>query len=204
MIHGRYHKKKTKIKNNLRGILKNRVHITVVIPFFEMPYRLVGRKVMLCKELSDYTRKLGAGLYAVMLPNRTGTDSLHQNVTWLESNRPSIEHHIYMCRMLMSSYHKAPEIWLKLQVKISSDCILTCVIHNLQEMGMREYCKFEIPSLVPTSLFYPHMVNKTMLLDFGIEDRSKLLGSQTPRIKPFLSDMDKVFYWWEISHCWNF
>jgi hypothetical protein len=57
--------------------------------------------------------------------------------------------------MLMSSYHKAPEIWLKLQVKISSDCILTCVIDNLQEMGMWEYCKFEIPSLVPTSLFYP-------------------------------------------------
>jgi hypothetical protein len=40
--------------------------------------------------------------------------------------------------MLMSSYHKAPEMWLKLQVKISSDCILTCVIDNLKEMGMRE------------------------------------------------------------------
>jgi hypothetical protein len=45
MIRGRYDKKKTKIKNNLRSILKNRVHITVIIPFFEMPYRLVGRKV---------------------------------------------------------------------------------------------------------------------------------------------------------------
>jgi hypothetical protein len=34
------------------------------------------------------------------------------------------------------------------------------------------------------------MLNKTMLLDFGIEDGSKLLGSETQRIKPFLSDME--------------
>jgi hypothetical protein len=46
--------------------------------------------------------------------------------------------------MLMSSYHKAPEMWLKLQLKISSDCIPTCVIDNLKEMGRREYCKCEI------------------------------------------------------------
>jgi hypothetical protein len=74
--------------------------------------------------------------YAVMLPNRTGTwlSSPKWNMIRVIDHQLSITY-IYMCMMLMSSYHKAPEMWVKLQVKISGDCILTCVIDNLKEMG---------------------------------------------------------------------
>jgi hypothetical protein len=56
MIHGRYQKKKTKIECPSQWSFH----------FLKCPTDS-GEKSMLWKELSNYTRKMGAGLYAVML-----------------------------------------------------------------------------------------------------------------------------------------
>lgn len=134
MIHGRFHKKKN--KNKIRGAFwKTECPSQWSFHFLKCPTDS-GKKSMLCKELSDNTRKLGAGLLC--------SNASKQNRNWLSSPKWNmirvIDHqlsitYIYMCMMLMSSYHKAPEMWVKLQVKISGDCILTRVIDNLKEMG---------------------------------------------------------------------
>jgi hypothetical protein len=71
MIRGRYHKKKTIVKFE-RHFEKQNAHHSGHSIFWNAPTDS-GKKSLLCKERSNYTRKLGAGLYAVMLPNRTGT-----------------------------------------------------------------------------------------------------------------------------------
>jgi hypothetical protein len=126
-------RKKTKIKFEGHFEKQNAHHSDHSI--FWNAQHIAGRKVCFVRSSPITLENWVQVFYAVMLPNRTGA--------WLSSPKCNMirvidvnwASHIYMCMMLMSSYHKAPEMWLKLQVKISGDCILTCVIDNLKEMG---------------------------------------------------------------------